>query len=591
MSRDQEVRWRLKSVCPCFLGTLRGAAGSALTQGVAVATGLQDQFNWADVAVQALGGGVGARVQAWPGADRFGVVSGIAGGFAGAGARSLVEGTSFGDNLMSALPGIIGNTIGNAVASGITARGAARPGQGLTKAMRSTPGYATDDVLNFDLLHARMGDGLWLASDPGGGYLTLGAEGVAFQAELEAMRGEGARNIDRRMQINGQTVRASGVSLPQYLGQRADGLHYYSVMPVHSQVHVDGVLRATELTSRPAIFTSAERRAFEVEFYLDGEGTDQAVYWAVRDRHNSDIASQAIRAETGVYNLTGVDMTLTISDPYYGLWGDEGFAFRTGLENHVLGNLMAGQAIVADPVGAVKAVGTQVLYTIDPGNWGEIVQNSWDGVVGYVGGLRLAAEHGRLSEALAEDAGGGSLAALGTVVAPFSSSTRRAVIDTIDLDPADVASHINRIRDGGGHAFQRHGAHIDDPAVLRRAITGEAPDGTFSRVSGVVHRESSTIFDSDDLMVRADLLLRRDRLGPEVARLSRNGPIADGHRLSIEDVDAGRIVGHGFRPAGRSLDVYGPPAPILPTAITGRFIFDASSGQWLTHTLFPTVPK
>lgn len=139
-------------------GAIRGAQASVITQGVAVATGLQDEFDWADVAVQAIGGGINAKVQdmmnppvqnssgQWApthgpgtaGAFAADLVSGFVGGLAGAGARSLVEGSDFGDNLMNALPGIIGNTIGNAIAGGIQARGARR-GLTETKILASPP--------------------------------------------------------------------------------------------------------------------------------------------------------------------------------------------------------------------------------------------------------------------------------------------------------------------------------------------------------------------------------------------------------------------------------------------------------------------
>ncbi|HEY0959731.1 MAG TPA: LysM peptidoglycan-binding domain-containing protein [Novosphingobium sp.] len=104
---------------------VRGALSSAVTQGVGVATGLQDRFDWGGVAAA----GVNAAVGHWagsqlglsgPGAT---VVSGIAGGLAASAAESLVTGRNFGDTLMSNLPGIIGNTIGNIVADGITRGG------------------------------------------------------------------------------------------------------------------------------------------------------------------------------------------------------------------------------------------------------------------------------------------------------------------------------------------------------------------------------------------------------------------------------------------------------------------------------------
>jgi len=103
----------------------RGAVSSAVTQGIGVATGLQDRFSWANVAASGVGAGVGRWVGGGP------IVSGMAGGIAGAAAVSLVTGRSFGDTLMSSLPSIIGNTIGNLVASEIA--GDSTSGETLTR--------------------------------------------------------------------------------------------------------------------------------------------------------------------------------------------------------------------------------------------------------------------------------------------------------------------------------------------------------------------------------------------------------------------------------------------------------------------------
>jgi len=104
----------------------RGMLSSALTQGIGVATGLQDKFNWAGVAAAGIGAGVGAWANANWGLSGFDakVVSGMAGGIAGAAATSLVTGQDFGDTIMAQLPSIIGNTIGNIVAAKIASIGA-----------------------------------------------------------------------------------------------------------------------------------------------------------------------------------------------------------------------------------------------------------------------------------------------------------------------------------------------------------------------------------------------------------------------------------------------------------------------------------
>ena len=127
----------------------QAALANTITQGVAVATGLQKRFDFAGVAVAGIvAGTISAVSRNLPGAGVAATktsaavrptilnqtLSGTAALIAGAGARSIVTGTSFGDNITAALPDAIGATIGNAVAGRLarseTARGAddKRPG-------------------------------------------------------------------------------------------------------------------------------------------------------------------------------------------------------------------------------------------------------------------------------------------------------------------------------------------------------------------------------------------------------------------------------------------------------------------------------
>ena len=104
----------------------RGALGSTITQGVGLATGLQSSFDWTGVAAAGIGSGIGAAVGRsfnaaggdWSRAGQQ-LVAGTAGATANAASRSLIDGTDFGDNIMAALPDVIGSTIGNMVAGGI----------------------------------------------------------------------------------------------------------------------------------------------------------------------------------------------------------------------------------------------------------------------------------------------------------------------------------------------------------------------------------------------------------------------------------------------------------------------------------------
>lgn len=110
------------------------ATSSALTQGVALATGLQSKFDFAGVAAAGIGAGVGSAVggsfkptgNPWGQGGQQLVTSG-ASLLANAATRSMIDGTDFGDNIISALPDVIAqtiaNTIGNLVADAVAGDG------------------------------------------------------------------------------------------------------------------------------------------------------------------------------------------------------------------------------------------------------------------------------------------------------------------------------------------------------------------------------------------------------------------------------------------------------------------------------------
>ncbi len=114
----------------------RGALGSVITQGIGVATGLQDRFSWAGVAAAGVGAGAGraafGAMKLTPLSAQGGrslsniagnVVSGAAGALASAATRSALDGSSFGDNVLRGLPDVIGSTVGGVVAATIADRG------------------------------------------------------------------------------------------------------------------------------------------------------------------------------------------------------------------------------------------------------------------------------------------------------------------------------------------------------------------------------------------------------------------------------------------------------------------------------------
>ncbi|WP_448661573.1 GH-E family nuclease [Sphingomonas sp. CJ20] len=109
----------------------RGAAGSAITQGIGVATGLQDKFSWAGVAAAGVGAAVGYQAGKWMGVEPISqnnsvgnylvnFAQGAASTIANAATRSAIEGTSFGDAVVAALPDVIAQTIGDILFNGVT---------------------------------------------------------------------------------------------------------------------------------------------------------------------------------------------------------------------------------------------------------------------------------------------------------------------------------------------------------------------------------------------------------------------------------------------------------------------------------------
>ncbi|WP_298334529.1 LysM peptidoglycan-binding domain-containing protein [uncultured Erythrobacter sp.] len=112
----------------------RGAASNAITQGVGVATGLQSKFDWAGVAAAGAGAAaahiVGGKFAKTSYAqDDIGnfivtetstaggrIMAGAARAITSAAARSLVNGTSFGDNVLASLPDVVAQSIGDLVA-------------------------------------------------------------------------------------------------------------------------------------------------------------------------------------------------------------------------------------------------------------------------------------------------------------------------------------------------------------------------------------------------------------------------------------------------------------------------------------------
>lgn len=132
----------------------------------------------------------------------------------------------------------------------------------------------------------------------------------------------------------------------------------------------------------------------------------------------------------------------------------------------------------------------------------------------------------------------------------------------------------------------RHGGAVTDNDLFVRATTGVAPDGSviLDRKSGLaVVPPSSTAFNSDALLARADLIIRDGYLDRAVAFVP---PGAD--RVVIEGVNVGGTTGRGFDRVSRVPGV----VSLLRydnglSRATGVYQYDAMSGLWKTVTIYP----
>ena len=113
---------------------IRGATSSVLTQGIGKATGLQDSFSWAAVAASAIGSGVTDSVAGGFETSNGTIaqlVSSGAGALANAATRTAIEGGSFGDNLLAAVPDVIGSAIGRGITGGFKSSGGFSAGRAI----------------------------------------------------------------------------------------------------------------------------------------------------------------------------------------------------------------------------------------------------------------------------------------------------------------------------------------------------------------------------------------------------------------------------------------------------------------------------
>jgi hypothetical protein len=221
-----------------FVGdALRGAVGSALTQGVGVATGLQDKFSWAGVAAAGIGAGIGGAVgraltspgglfgvSASAGSFGYRMATSAASGIANAATRSAINGESFGKNLIAALPDIIGQAVGGALAGGgqrLMEGGA----QELADALSSGV-IPAEDAERLSRLAKRLGVEKVFTALSAGGDGNDGKFSFVFTTELQRAGAEKARADFRARGLGEDAATAAYYDVGRliYLKEQVQGL-------------------------------------------------------------------------------------------------------------------------------------------------------------------------------------------------------------------------------------------------------------------------------------------------------------------------------------------------------------------------------
>ncbi|MBN8809384.1 MAG: LysM peptidoglycan-binding domain-containing protein [Sphingomonas sp.] len=205
---------------------VRGVAANVLTQGVSVATGLQDKFDWAGVAAAGVSAGLGRSL-----GSKLGALGPVGGAVATGGARlianaatrSLVNGNDFGDNIVAALPDVIAQTIGDAIANLQTDRPNGRGAASNSQAQATTAtGDAIDPLFTVDanghliVGNTATGFSVLPPSSPFGEDLANSLARSGLEASLQRPMVERIAASEARLAAAGQGI-AGGTSQPVML--------------------------------------------------------------------------------------------------------------------------------------------------------------------------------------------------------------------------------------------------------------------------------------------------------------------------------------------------------------------------------------
>jgi len=187
-------------------------------------------------------------------------------------------------------------------------------------------------------------------------------------------------------------------------------------------------------------------------------------------------------------------------------------------------------------------------------------------------------------EAYGEFAGtmAGAIGMIGTRKPPKSLFKSKKTNSGMEFDNT-FNSDIARLQ-MQGHSLERHGGNVTDGQLLTRSTTGVAPDGSrVTRNGRVIIPPSSTAFNSDELLVNSDNVIRQNYLDEAIAQ---SNPGAT--RITIDKADMGTIVGRGYDRVSTRPGAEGPlKFNDNLTKVTAVYKLDTATNTWKTVTIYP----
>ena len=372
----------------------RGALSSAITQGIGVATGLQSKFDFAGVAAAGIGAGIGGAVGRRLGAGALSdssarniganLLANTAGGLANAATRSLANGSDFGDNIMAALPDIIGNTIGNLIAGRVSTGG------------RRSPHIDLGDMS--DLIY----DDAVTAGGLGGAEAGITSNIAPTAAEL-TQRAAG-RALDARIALGDNVSPDEGWTVVKRSSGRADNLQVefretFSITINRSWRQTFEALNTDHFRQTGKSYDNAEslRKAYQ----------DREAYLWGLDAYATQMVDKPIGlALGGAFVTVATAGTGTLAAGYFGLTGWGAVAAGVGTDALAAGN---GGLFYHALVGERNSVGSYGRDVLVGAGGSGVLRVGGAGVSSLVGriGASGAASAERIALAQADQIAGG----------------------------------------------------------------------------------------------------------------------------------------------------------------------------------------